>query len=75
MKLDEFVYRRRRQLGVSQAEIAKRSKGGISPASICEIEKGQNVDLRSSMIFGLAKGLGVKPAIVLSAIEASMKGD
>ena len=39
-ELGEFIEARRRELGLSQAEVSKRTSGGLSHTTIANLEKG-----------------------------------
>lgn len=74
MNLADFVKLRRGNLGMSQASLARATKGAVSSITVCDIERGRSRDLKASMIFGLAKALKVKPPLVLAAVEESLNG-
>lgn len=74
MNLSEFVVKRRRQLGLSQRDVAAKSRGQISPVSVHDVESGRSVDIKASMILGLARGLSVKPQVIIEAIGESLTG-
>lgn len=73
LTLSQLVKKRRGQLALSMAQVSQSSKGAVSTVTVHDIEKGRSVDLRASMILGLAKALKVKPEVILGAIQNSLK--
>lgn len=66
-KLGDNVRKRRKQLGMTQDELADLS-GYTSRSSVAKIEKGQ-VDLTQTKIIALAKALQCDPGDLLDGME------
>lgn len=66
-KLGENVRNRRKQLGLTQDQVADLT-GYTSRSSVAKIEKGQ-VDLTQTKIIALAKALQCEPGDLLDGVE------
>lgn len=71
LELYENIRKYRKELGMSQAELAKRT-GYTDRSSIAKIEKG-DVDLPQSKIMVFAKALGVAPGELMGDVNPDVK--
>ena len=71
LELYENIRKYRKELGMSQAELAKRT-GYTDRSSIAKIEKG-DVDLPQSKIMVFAKALGVAPGELMGDVNPDAK--
>ena len=71
LELYENIRKYRKELGMSQAELAKRT-GYTDRSSIAKIEKG-DVDLPQSKIMVFAKALGVAPGELMGDVDPDVK--
>lgn len=71
LELYKNIKKYRKELGMSQAELAKRT-GYTDRSSIAKIEKG-DVDLPQSKIMIFAKALGVAPGELMGDVNPDVK--
>lgn len=63
----------REELGISQSELARRLD--VFPSYICDIENRRRPGLSLGTIADIAEGLGVAPATLISAAQATGAGN
>ena len=72
MTLASLIKRRREDQGLSLRDVAKR--GNISVGGLHDMETGRTIDPHVSNLLALARGLKMKPEIVLAAARESLEG-
>lgn len=74
MKLGPFIKARRSHLGLSMDGL--KGLTGVAKPTIADLEHERTVNLQVDTLVRLAKGLKVKPALMLeAAIESLREGD
>lgn len=72
MKIKDILAIRRKDLGLTQAEIAKACS--VSEATVSRWEKGQIADIKQSKILSLSEILQISPALIIGHTETDAYG-
>lgn len=68
---NEFIARRREELGLSQRDLAARV--GVTHAIISRLESGQAGDFKFSTFLGLSAALNVHPMVLIRLYEGDIE--
>lgn len=71
MKLADLIKHRRENQGLSLRDVAKR--GDISVGGLHDMETGRTVDPHVSNLLAAARGLKLKPELLLAAARESLE--
>ncbi len=73
MRLGELIKTRRKDLGLTQVELARAAK--ITQGSLSLIERGNTHSLSGTTLVGLATALRLDPKLLAQPIEESLEVD
>lgn len=65
MNVRAEVIRRRNELGITQAQLARRSGGRVTRERIAKLENGDSVNITTDTLYGLGVAFGCAPIDLL----------